>query len=120
MAIFTASFGNAPGSIPGFPPVRSFLDFALAGAMLQGILIGGTSAGVRVRAGHRGRLLRPPRRLAGLAHGDPGGALVGGVTLAMAQTVLFVDGRHRLRRAGRGGRGRRAGLLLLAALLATR
>ena len=45
MAIFTGSFGTAPGTIPGFPPVRGFLDFALAGAIVQGILIGGTSAG---------------------------------------------------------------------------
>ena len=30
LAIFTASFSNAPGHVPGFPPVRGFLDFAVA------------------------------------------------------------------------------------------
>ena len=45
--IFTGSFGTAPGTIPGFPEVRGFLDFALAGAVLQGILIGGTTAAAR-------------------------------------------------------------------------
>ena len=31
LAIFTASFSDAPGHVPGFPPVRGFLDFAVAG-----------------------------------------------------------------------------------------
>ncbi len=90
MAIFTASFGNAPGNIPGFPPVRSFLDFALAGAIVQGILIGGTSAGAAfaldIEGGFFDRLVASPvSRMAILV-----GRLGGGVTLAMAQTVLFV------------------------------
>ena len=119
MAIFTASFGNAPGNIPGFPPVRSFLDFALAGAIVQGILIGGTSAGAGLRAGHRGRLLRPPRRLAGLAHGDP--------RRPPGRRRDAGDGPDRPVRDGRASSsapGSRAGvagvliLLLLAALMA--
>jgi ABC-2 type transport system permease protein len=90
MAIFTGSFGNAPGTIPGFPPVRGFLDFALAGAILQGILIGGTSAGsafaLDIEGGFFDRLVASPvSRTAILT-----GRLVGGVVFAMAQTLLFV------------------------------
>ena len=39
MAIFTASFGGAPGVVPGFPPVRGFLDFAVCGAIVQGAIV---------------------------------------------------------------------------------
>ncbi len=90
MAIFTASFGNAPGTIPGFPPVRSFLDFALAGAVLQGILIGGTSAGAAfaldIEGGFFDRLVASPvARTAILV-----GRLAGGVVIAMVQTLFFV------------------------------
>jgi ABC-2 type transport system permease protein len=90
MAIFTGSFGNAPGTIPGFPPVRGFLDFALAGAVLQGILIGGTSAGsafaLDIEGGFFDRLVASPvSRTAILV-----GRLAGGVVVAMAQTLLFV------------------------------
>lgn len=90
MAILTASFGRAPGNIPGFPPVRGFLDFALAGAILQGVLIGGTAAGsafaLDIEGGFFDRLVASPvSRTAILA-----GRIAGGVTLALAQTVLFV------------------------------
>lgn len=90
MAIFTGSFGNAPGTIPGFPPVRGFLDFALAGAVLQGILIGGTSAGAAfaldIEGGFFDRLVASPvARTAILV-----GRLAGGVVVAMVQTLLFV------------------------------
>ena len=57
MAIFTASFGGAPGAVPGFPPVRGFLDFAVCGAIVQGVLIGGTSAG----AAFAEPMIAPPR-----------------------------------------------------------
>ncbi len=90
MAIFTASFAGAPGAIPGFPPVRSFLDFALAGAILQGILIGGTTAGsafaLDIEGGFFDRLVASPvSRTAILV-----GRLAGGVVIAMAQTLLFL------------------------------
>lgn len=90
MAIFTGSFGNAPGTIPGFPPVRGFLDFALAGAVLQGILIGGTTAGsafaLDIEGGFFDRLVASPvSRTAILV-----GRLAGGVVVAMLQTLLFV------------------------------
>jgi len=91
MAIFTGSFGNAPGTIPGFPPVRGFLDFALAGAVVQGVLIGGTTAGAAfgldIEGGFFDRLVASPvSRVAILA-----GRLAGGVTRAMVQAVLFLS-----------------------------
>jgi len=118
MAIFTASFGTAPGTIPGFPDVRGFLDFALAGAILQGILIGGTSAGsafaLDIEGGFFDRLVASPvSRTAILA-----GRLLGGVTLAMAQTVLFIAIGLVFGARIEGGAAGVALLLVLASLLA--
>ena len=118
LAIFTGSFGSAPGTIPGFPPVRGFLDFALAGSVLQGVLIGGTTAGAAfaldIEGGFFDRLVASPvSRTAILV-----GRLAGGVAVAMLQTVLFVTigvifGVHI-----EGGVAGLAVLLLLACLLA--
>jgi ABC-2 type transport system permease protein len=117
MAIFTGSFGNAPGTIPGFPPVRSFLDFALAGAVLQGILIGGTSAGsafaLDIEGGFFDRLVASPvARTAILV-----GRLAGGVAVALAQTVLFVAVGVAFGARVEGGIAGFAILLLLAGFL---
>ncbi len=117
MAIFTASFSGAPGSIPGFPPVRSFLDFALAGAILQGILIGGTTAGAAfaldIEGGFFDRLVASPvSRTAILI-----GRLAGGVVIAMAQTLLFLAIGIAFGVRVEGGVAGVLVLLLLAALL---
>ena len=119
MAIFTGSFGNAPGTLPGFPDVPSFLDFALAGAILQGVLIGGTSAGsafaLDIEGGFFDRLVASPvSRTAILA-----GRLIGGVTLAMSQTVLFVLIGVAFGARIEGGALGVLALLLITALLAT-
>jgi ABC-2 type transport system permease protein len=118
MAIFTASFGNAPGAIPGFPPVRGFLDFAIAGAVVQGILIGGTSAGAAfaldIEGGFFDRLVASPvSRLAILF-----GRLGGGVALALVQTVLFVSIGVVFGARIEGGLAGLLILLVLAALMA--
>lgn len=118
MAIFTASFAAAPGRIPGFPPVRGFLDFALSGAVLQGILIGGTVAGAAfaldIEGGFFDRLVASPAsRSAILA-----GRLAGGVALALAQTVLFLAVGIAFGARVQGGAAGVALLLLLAGLLA--
>jgi len=90
MAIFTGSFANAPGSIPGFPPVRSFLDFAIAGAILQGVLIGGTTAGAAfaqdIEGGFFDRLVASPTSRASILAGRLGGS----VALAIVQALLFI------------------------------
>lgn len=118
MAIFTASFAAAPGRIPGFPPVRGFLDFALSGAVLQGILIGGTVAGAAfaldIEGGFFDRLVASPAsRSAILA-----GRLAGGVALALAQTVLFLGVGIAFGARVQGGAAGVALLLVLAGLLA--
>ena len=48
--------------LPGFPPVDSFFDFMLAGAMIQSALLAGNSGGHRDRDRHRDGLHRPPAR----------------------------------------------------------
>ncbi len=118
MAIFTASFGDAPGAIPGFPPVRGFIDFALAGAIVQGILIGGTSAGsafaLDIEGGFFDRLVASPvSRTAILA-----GRLAGGVSLAMVQTLLFLAIGIAFGARVEGGVTGVAILLVLACLMA--
>lgn len=90
MAIFTGSFGDAFAAVPGFPEVPSFLDFALAGAIVQGILIGGTSAGAAfatdIEAGFFDRLVASPVSRGAILVGRLGGS----VALGLAQSVLFV------------------------------
>lgn len=89
MAIFTGSFGAAT-QLPGFPPVRGFLDFAVSGAILQGVLIGGTSAGAAfatdLEGGFLDRLIASPvSRTAILT-----GRLVGSMAQGVIQALLFV------------------------------
>jgi ABC-2 type transport system permease protein len=90
MAIFTGSFGETPGRIPGFPPIRGFLDFAVAGSVLQAALLIGTVAGTAlardIEGGFFDRLvLSPVSRTAILA-----GHLAGAVVLAVALGALFI------------------------------
>ena len=90
MAIFTGSFGDAPGSIPGFPPVRGFLDFAVSGAILQGVLIGGTTAGAAfagdIEGGFFDRLVSSPVSRTSILVGR----LAGSVALGLLQALLFI------------------------------
>jgi len=90
MAIFTASFGGAPGAVPGFPPVRGFLDFAVCGAIVQGVLIGGTSAGAAfatdIEGGFFDRLVASPISRVAILTGRLGASMA----LGLFQAVLFV------------------------------
>ena len=90
MAIFTASFGGAPGTIPGFPPVRSFLDFAVSGAIIQGVLIGGTSAGAAfatdIEGGFFDRLVASPTSRTSILTGRLGAS----IALGVGQALLFI------------------------------
>lgn len=64
MAIFSGSFSQAPGRIPGFPEVPRFLDFVICGIILQAVLISGTSQGaalaVDIEGGFFDRLVSSP------------------------------------------------------------
>jgi ABC-2 type transport system permease protein len=90
MSIFTASFGGAPGAVPGFPPVRGFLDFAVCGAVIQGVLIGGTSAGAAfatdIEFGFFDRLVASPTSRVAILTGRLGAS----VTLGLFQACLFI------------------------------
>lgn len=119
LAIFTGSFGDAPGNVPGFPPVRGFLDFAVAGAVLQGVLIGGTTAGAAFAADIEGgffdRLVASPvSRVAILT-----GRLAGGVVLGLAQTLVFLGVGVAFGAQVQAGPVGVLAILALAALLAT-
>ncbi|MSO44753.1 MAG: hypothetical protein EXQ74_05545 [Thermoleophilia bacterium] len=92
MSIFTASFGGAPGMIPGFPPVRGFLDFAVSGAIIQGVLIGGTSAGsafaTDIEGGFFDRLVASPTSRIAILTGRLGASMALGVGQALAFTAI--------------------------------
>ena len=63
LAIQTAGAGSAV-DLPGFPPVDSFLDFMLAGAMIQATMLAGNSGGIAlavdIEMGFTDRLLAAP------------------------------------------------------------
>lgn len=89
VALGTSSFSRAI-SIPGFPEVDSFLDFALAGAIVQGILFGSTVSATAlatdIENGFFDRLLATPSSRASIVVGRLAGAMVyGGV-----QTLVFI------------------------------
>jgi len=119
LAIFTGSFGDAPGNVPGFPPVRGFLDFAVAGSVLQGVLIGGTTAGAAFAADIEGgffdRLVASPvSRTAILT-----GRLAGGVVLGLGQTLIFLGIGVAFGAEVQAGPAGVLAMLALSALLAT-
>jgi ABC-2 type transport system permease protein len=118
LAIFTGSFGDAPGQVPGFPPVRGFLDFAVAGSILQGVLIAGTSAGAAFAAdmesGFFDRLVASPVSRWAILTGRLGASVVQGVLQGMLFLGIAVAFGARVD-AGAAGIGV---LVVYAALLA--
>lgn len=88
-ALGTASFGRAT-TIPGFPEVDSYLDFALAGAIVQGVLfgstVGATALATDIENGFFDRLLAAPTSRTGIIVGR----LAGGMAYGAVQTVVFV------------------------------
>ena len=88
-ALGTASFSRAT-SLPGFPEVDSYLDFALAGAIVQGILFGSTTGATAlatdIENGFFDRLLASPSTRTGIIVGR----MAGGMAYGAFQTVFFV------------------------------
>jgi ABC-2 type transport system permease protein len=88
-ALGSSSFSRAIG-IPGFPKVDSFLDFALAGAIVQGVLFGSitsaTALATDIEDGFFDRLLATPTSRVGILVGRLAGAMAYGAT----QTLFFV------------------------------
>jgi ABC-2 type transport system permease protein len=63
LAIQTGGAGSAV-ELPGFPPVQSFLQFMLAGAMMQSVMLAGNSGGIAlavdIEMGFTDRLFAAP------------------------------------------------------------
>ena len=83
LAVQSAGAGRAV-DLPGFPPVESFFDFLLAGAMVQAALLAGNSGGIAmaidIEMGFTDRLLAAPiPRFAIVAGRLAGTAAVGAV-----------------------------------------
>lgn len=88
-ALGTSSFSRAT-TLPGFPEVDSYLDFALAGAIVQGVLFGSvtgaTALATDIENGFFDRLLSTPSSRWGIIVGR----MAGGMAYGLAQTVFFV------------------------------
>ena len=89
VALNTAAL-NRSTRLPGFPPVDSFLDFALATAVVQGVLFGGSGGGTDmatdIESGFLDRLVTSPVvRPAILV-----GRLAGAAALGVFQAAVFV------------------------------
>lgn len=89
LALGTASFSRAT-ALPGFPEVDSFLDFAIAGAIVQGILFGSftgaTALATDIENGFFDRLLAAPTWRASILVGR----LAGGMAYGGFQALVFL------------------------------
>lgn len=88
LALGTSSFSRAT-QLPGFPPVDSYLDFAIAGTIVQGVLFGSitgaTALAGDIENGFFDRLLMAPTSRASILVGR----LAGGMAYGALQTVVF-------------------------------
>lgn len=86
LAIQSAGAGRAI-DLPGFPPVESFLDFLLAGAIVQATLLAGNSAGIAlavdIEMGFTDRLLAAPIARFAIVAGRLAGAAALGALIAV-------------------------------------
>ena len=87
-ALGTSSFGRAI-NLPGFPKVDSFLDFSLAGTIVQGVLFGsvqsGTALATDIENGFFYRLMAAPSSRLGILVGR----LAGAAAYGAFQTLFF-------------------------------
>ena len=96
LAVQSAGAGRAV-DLPGFPPVESFFDFLLAGAMVQAALLAGNSGGIAmaidIEMGFTDRLLAAPiPRFAIVAGRLAGTAAVGAVIAVWFLAIGVVFG----------------------------
>jgi ABC-2 type transport system permease protein len=88
-ALGTSSFSRAT-ALPGFPEVDSFLDFALAGSIVQGVLFGSVTSAAAlatdIENGFFDRLLASPTSRVSILVGRLAGAMAYGAF----QTFFFV------------------------------
>ena len=89
VALGTSSFSRAI-NLPGFPVVDSFLNFALAGAIVQGVLFGSITGAAAlatdIESGFFDRLLVAPTARSSILFGRLAGAMAFGAF----QTAVFI------------------------------
>jgi ABC-2 type transport system permease protein len=116
-ALGTSAFSRAT-RVPGFPAVDSYLDFALAGAIVQGILFGSTTGAVGlatdIENGFFDRLLASPSTRTGIIVGR----MAGGMAYGAFQTVFFVLVLLPFGLSIKGGLGGLVGLVIGGVVLA--
>lgn len=92
-ALSTSSFGRAT-VLPGFPEVRSFLDFSLAGSITQGVLFGSVTGGAAlatdIEQGFFDRLLTTPTSRTSIVVGRLAGGALFGAFQALFFTVVLL------------------------------
>jgi ABC-2 type transport system permease protein len=90
LAIQTGGAGRAT-QLAGFPAVHGFLDFMLAGAMLQSVMLAGNSGGIAlatdIEMGFTDRLLAAPIPRYAIVLGR----LVGTAALALVAAIWFIS-----------------------------
>lgn len=86
----TASALNRSISLPGFPPVDSFVQFSVAATIIQGVLFGAVSAGSDMASDIEGgffeRLMASPVSRTSIVMGR----LAGAASLGFFQALLFL------------------------------
>lgn len=92
-ALGSSSFDRAT-ALPGFPEVDSFLDFALAGSIVQGVLFGSVTGGAAlatdIENGFFDRLLASPTSRVSILVGRLAGAAVFGAVQALFFTLVLM------------------------------
>jgi ABC-2 type transport system permease protein len=92
-ALGSASFSRAT-SLPGFPKVDSFLDFAFAGAVLQGVMFGSTQGAadlaLDIEQGFYDRLIASPVPRSSIVLGRLGGAAGVGMMQALVFAAVLI------------------------------
>lgn len=116
-ALGTSSFSRAT-ALPGFPEVDSYLDFALAGAIVQGILFGSTTGATAlatdIENGFFDRLLASPSTRTGIIVGR----MAGGMAYGAFQSLFFVVVLLPFGLTVKGGIGGVLGLMVAGTVLA--
>jgi ABC-2 type transport system permease protein len=92
-ALGSSSFGRAVG-LQGFPKVDNFLDFALAGTIIQGVLFGsvtgGTALATDIEQGFFDRLLATPTSRVSILIGRLAGAALFGAFQALFFVLVLI------------------------------
>jgi ABC-2 type transport system permease protein len=92
-ALGSSSFGRAV-RLPNFPKVDNFLDFALAGTIVQGVLFGSVTGGAAlatdIEQGFFDRLLTTPTSRVGILVGRLAGAAIFGAFQALFFIVVLL------------------------------